>query len=91
MGFMGSALAALGCYSIMAISCYFLGQRNYPIPYTVTRDMAYIIFTYAVLTLVNKVVIDKQWLATAFHTVVILAFLAFIYLVERKNFNKPIV
>lgn len=91
MGFMGSALAALGCYSIMAISCYFLGQRNYPIPYTVTRDMAYIIFTYAVLTLVNKVVIDNQWLAIGFHAVVILAFLVFIYLVERKNFSKPIV
>lgn len=91
MGFMGSALAALGCYSIMAISCYFLGQRNYPIPYTVTRDIAYIIFTYAVLTLVNKVVIDKQWLAIGFHAVVILAFLVFIYLVERKNFSKPIV
>lgn len=91
MGFMGSALAALLCYSVMAITCYFVGQRNYPIPYTVTRDMGYIIFTYAVLTLVNKVVIDNQWLATGFHAVVILAFLAFIYLIERKNFNKPIV
>jgi len=90
MGFMGSALTALLCYSVMAISCYFLGQRNYPIPYTVTRDVGYIIFTYAVLTLVNKVVIDNQWLATGFHAAVILAFLAFIYLVERKYFNKPI-
>jgi O-antigen/teichoic acid export membrane protein len=89
-GFMGSALSALLCYSIMAISCYWLGQKNYPIPYTVTRDLGYIIFTYAMLTLVNRVVIDSQWLATGFHTVVILAFLAFIYLVERKNFNKPI-
>ncbi len=91
LGFIGSALAALLCYSIMAISCYLLGQRNYPIPYTVTRDLGYIIFTYAVLTMVNKVVIDNQWLATGFHAVVILAFLAFIYLIERKNFNKPIV
>ncbi|MEQ1586597.1 MAG: polysaccharide biosynthesis C-terminal domain-containing protein [Cyclobacteriaceae bacterium] len=91
IGFMGSALAALLCYSVMAISCYFLGQRNYPIPYTVTRDMVYIIFTYTVLTLVNKVVIDNQWLVTGFHAAVILAFLALIYLFERKNFNKPIV
>jgi O-antigen/teichoic acid export membrane protein len=90
MGFIGSALTALLCYSVMAISCYLLGQRNYPIPYTVTRDVGYIIFTYAVLTLVNKVVIDNQWLATGFHAAVILAFLAFIYLVERKYFNKPI-
>jgi len=90
MGFMGSALAALLCYSIMSVSCYWLGQKNYPIPYTVTRDVGYIVFTYAVLTLVNRVAIDNQWLATGFHTVVILAFLAFIYLVERKNFSKPI-
>lgn len=90
LGFMGSALAALLCYSVMAISCYLLGQQNYPIPYTVTRDIGYIIFTYAVLTMVNKVVIDNQWLAIGFHAVVILVFLAFIYLIERKNFNKPI-
>jgi hypothetical protein len=56
----------------------------------VTRDIGYIIFTYAVLTLVNKVVIDNQWLATGFHAAVILAFLTFIYLDERKYFNKPI-
>lgn len=89
MGFMGSALAALLCYSVMAISCYFLGQRNYPIPYTVTRDMGYIVFTYAVLTLANKVVIDNPWLATGFHSVVILAFLVSIYLIERKKLTSP--
>jgi len=89
-GFMGSALAALLCYITMAISCYWLGQRYYPVPYTLTRDAGYIIFTYTALILVNKVAIDNQWLATAFHTVVIILFLGFIYLAERKSFNKPI-
>ncbi len=90
-GFMGSALAALLCYSIMAITCYWLGQRNYPIPYTVSRDVGYIVFTYSVLSIVNKIIIADPWLALVFHAGVILLFLAFIYLVERKNFNKPIV
>lgn len=89
-GFMGSAVAALLCYSFMAIICYWLGQRNYPIPYTVSRDVGYIIFTYSILSVVNRIVIDNQWLSLGFHMMVIIVFLGFIYLVERKTFGKPI-
>lgn len=89
-GFMGSAVAALLCYSFMAIICYWLGQRNYPIPYSVGRDVGYIILTYSILSIVNKIVIDNQWLSFGFHVMVIIVFLGFIYLVERKNFGKPI-
>ena len=89
-GFMGSALAALLCYATMAGVCYWLGQRNYPIPYTVTRDMGYVVFTYSILLLVNRVQINSQWLASGFHAGVILLFLGFVYLVERKNFTESI-
>ena len=89
-GLMGSAIAALLCYSFMAIICYWLGQRNYPIPYTVSKDVGYIIFTYSILSIVNQIVIDNQWLSFGFHMMVIFVFLGFIYLVERKTFGKPI-
>jgi len=89
-GFMGSAVAALLCYSSMAIICYWLGQRNYPIPYTVSRDVGYIILTYSILSIVNRIIIDNQWLSLGFHMMVIIVFLGFIYLVERKTFGKPI-
>jgi O-antigen/teichoic acid export membrane protein len=90
LGFMGSALAALFCYATMAALCYWLGQRNYPIPYTVTRDMGYVIFTYSLILLVNRVQIDNQWLATSFHAGVIILFAGFVYLVERKNFRESV-
>jgi len=89
-GFMGSALAALLCYASMTLICYWLGQRNYPIPYTVSRDVGYIIFTYSILRIINQIVIEDQWLSLGFHGFVIILFLGFIYLVERKNFGKPI-
>ena len=91
LGFMGSALAAVLCYLIMAGICYLVGQRIYPIPYTITRDVGYIIFTYSITLLVNRVVFESQLFATGFHAFILILFLVFIYLVERKDFNKPIV
>lgn len=90
LGFMGSALAAVLCYFTMAGICYLVGQRNYPVPYTITRDVGYIIFTYSIILLISKVSFQSQWLATGFHTFAIILFLVFIYFAERKNFNKAI-
>lgn len=90
IGFMGSALAALLCYSLMTVLCYAVGQRNYPIPYWIARDAGYILFSYSVVLLVNQIEISNQWLATTFHATVILFFLLFIYLAERKVIGKPI-
>lgn len=88
-GFMGSAWAALACYAAMTALCYVLGQKNYPIPYWITRDVGYLVFTWCVMIFTNRVTIDNQWLATGFHAIVLILFLAFIYFVERKNFNQP--
>lgn len=90
LGFMGSALAAVLCYFTMMSICYLAGQRNYPIPYSITRDAGYIIITYSIALLVNQVVFESQWVATGFHVLIIILFLALIYFVERKNFNKAI-
>ena len=32
-GYVGSAWATLGCYAVMTLSSYFLGQKNYYVPY----------------------------------------------------------
>lgn len=89
LGFMGSALAALLCYLTMAVACYFSGQRFYPIPYTVFKDVGYILATYSLLTVVNWITFPNPWLATTFHVMVVLAFIGLIYLLERKNLLSP--
>lgn len=89
LGFMGSALAALLCYLTMAVACYFSGQRFYPIPYTVFKDVGYILATYSLLTVINWIALPNPWLATTFHVMVVLVFIGIIYLLERKNLLSP--
>jgi len=43
LGYYGSALATLSCYGFMCMFCYYLGQKNYPIPYKFGRLMGYAI------------------------------------------------
>ncbi|HNR74851.1 MAG TPA: oligosaccharide flippase family protein [Cyclobacteriaceae bacterium] len=88
-GFMGSALAALACYASMAIICFGLGQKYYPIPYWVLRDVGYIVFTGALISLLNKIKFESQWAATGFHAGVIIIFIALIYWIEKKNRPQP--
>jgi O-antigen/teichoic acid export membrane protein len=89
-GFMGSAVAALLCYAAMAALCFVLGQKHYPIPYWVTRDVGYIIFTGALIHLLNQIKLESQWQATGFHAVVIIAFIALVYWIEKKNLARSI-
>ncbi len=88
-GFMGSALAALLCYFTMVVACYVSGQRFYPIPYTVLKDVGYILATYSLLTVVNWISLPNLWLATTFHVMVVLVFIGIVYLLERKNLPSP--
>jgi O-antigen/teichoic acid export membrane protein len=87
-GFMGSAIAAVACYAAMAIICYALGQKYYPVPYWVLRDAGYIIFTGLLIGLLSQVQFNNQWAATAFHAGIIMAFIALIYWFEKKNLTQ---
>lgn len=87
-GYLGSTWATLLCYFSMAVACYILGQRHYPIPYTVGKSMAYIIVTTAIIYSVNMITIENEWVSFGFHSIVILAYLAIVYLLERRNFSQ---
>ena len=84
-GYEGSAIAALLCYGGMTILCYVLGQRFYPIPYAINRDLLYIGITIALVYGVNAFDISNQIAATAFHFSVILVYGAVIYIIEGKD------
>lgn len=42
-GYLGSAITTLVCYFAMAVICYILGQKYYPVPYNLISISAYII------------------------------------------------
>jgi O-antigen/teichoic acid export membrane protein len=87
-GYMGSSLAALLCYFTMAVTCYAIGQRYYPIPYTIAKDLGYIIITYCVILMVDNFHLTNLWISIGFHSIVMIVFCSAIFLIERKGLMK---
>lgn len=84
-GYMGSSWATLLCYFSMTALCYALGQKFYPIPYNIPKSIAYVLGTSLLVYGVNGVVLADQYLATAFHGAVLLAYISVVYLMEKKE------
>ncbi len=81
----GSSIAALLCYFVMMVACYVLGQKHYPIPYRVGKDLTYIMGTTLLVYVVNSIDITNLWLASSFHAGIIAIYILAIYLVEKNE------
>src|SRR5690606_34401782 len=42
LGFMGAALSTLSSHMVMAVLCYMIGQKYYPVPYQTTKGIFYL-------------------------------------------------
>ncbi len=90
VGYYGSSIAAALVYGTMMITCYFFGQKYYPIPYRVMSGMAYIIGTYGLVIGLNSITFSNQIIATVSHTLIILGYCGIVFLLERKELISPI-
>lgn len=87
-GYMGSSWATLICFFLTTALCYVLGQKFYPIPYDIPKSLSYIVVTTLLVYAVNAVLIDEQWIATIFHGVILVVYVAIVYLVEKKELRS---
>ncbi|MCU0368931.1 MAG: polysaccharide biosynthesis C-terminal domain-containing protein [Cyclobacteriaceae bacterium] len=88
-GFMGSSLAALLCYGSMTVACYLLGQRYYPIPYTIGKDSLYILFTYLVVVAASMITISDTYIGIVINLLLTGVFCGIVFLIERKGISAP--
>jgi O-antigen/teichoic acid export membrane protein len=88
-GFMGSSIAALLCYGSMTVACYLLGQRYYPIPYSIGKDLLYIVVAYLFVLSVSMIPISDTLISIGVNLVLTLLFCGVIFLIERKGVSKP--
>jgi O-antigen/teichoic acid export membrane protein len=89
LGYMGSAIATLLCYIGMALACYLLGNRYYPIPYPVKTILSYIILAAALVLITLLIPVENMWLRHGFHLVVCFVFAGVIWLREKPQlFSK---
>ena len=83
-GYMASAWISLTAYASMMILSYVMGQRNYPIPYNIKRNVAYLIASI-VIVYVSFVVFERNLIIG---NILFLLFLAIIVYIERADFMK---
>ena len=85
LGYMGCAIATLACYFLMAVLCWRLGERHFPVPYPALRLGLWLLFTSGLVALGLWIVPAGWWTRHAWHAGLTLGFLATLYLVERPR------
>ena len=85
MGYMGCAIAFLiSCFSMTA-TCYFLGQRYYPVPYKIGSAIGYIISAGLLIYCVMHIQFSSLWVSVPYHLLLMALYTAGVVIVERKT------
>jgi O-antigen/teichoic acid export membrane protein len=79
VGYWGSVWATVASYATMSFLCYYWGQKYYPIPYQLSRNLAYVIGTMGSVYLTRSITYTS-WASTVVSNLVLtLLFGALLY------------
>lgn len=87
IGTIASAYAALACYAVMVVVCYFIGQRNFPVQYPVHKIISYIVGT---AMLAYFIIDSKSFLSMTTYYIAVTILLAGILLMVWVREVKPV-
>lgn len=90
LGYLACALANLGCYGIMMLLGYWLGNKYYAIPYYWMKSLGYMIFAY-LLYIVHHLYRDQSSEIICVHLLGLLlgwVFIATVLVLEKKEIKK---
>lgn len=71
----------------MAAACYALGQKYYPIPYKWAAGLGYVLLAISLILIAQYVRFNNYWTSIVFGNGLLIVYLGFTYLIERKNFR----
>ncbi|GGK75286.1 lipopolysaccharide biosynthesis protein [Rufibacter glacialis] len=83
LGYMGSAIAAFLCYFSMAVVCYAIGQKYFPVPYPIKAIFGYLLLASGLIWLAYAWEMENFWLRQAYHLGLCAVFLAVVWVVEK--------
>lgn len=93
-GYMACAWATLACYGSMMLISYFWGRKVYPVPYEVGKLSRFFFMMMALYLLYSytSVQIPQLWLRTAYATLLMIVYMAYIFRTEKNDLkNLPVV
>ncbi|WP_426493313.1 lipopolysaccharide biosynthesis protein [Hymenobacter sp. 102] len=85
LGYMGSAIATLACYFMMAALCWWLGERHYPVPYPVGRLLTWLAVAVGVVAVSWWAPVAAGWARYGFHALLTLGFIGLVAAVEGRR------
>ena len=90
IGWTGSALTSLACYSIMSILCYRKGIKYFKVPYNFKPLVLYLGLALLFIYGESQIKLDNNWLNYGLSIMVTLVFVFIMYRLEgRKIKYKP--
>lgn len=88
MGYAGAAWTTFASYGFMAVISYLLGQKYFTIPYDLTKIISYSVVSVLLWYVSTLVDWDSEISKYAINTCLMLSFMVFIYVWERKDLNR---
>ena len=91
-GYLASAWATLICYLSMMTASYYLGQKHYPIPYNLRKIGVYVGTALILFFLRYRQDLqgDFSYGVFAYHTLLILIFIALVLFLEQKTIKNAL-
>jgi O-antigen/teichoic acid export membrane protein len=83
LGYMGSAIAAFLCYFLMAVVCYVIGQKYFPVPYPLKAIFGYLLLATGLIWLAHAWELDNFWVRQVYHLALCAVFVAVVWVVEK--------
>lgn len=85
LGYFGCALASIACYLVMAVICYYYGQKYYPIPYNFKPTLLYMAVAIALIYLNFEFQVSSFVLRSVINLGLALLFAVAVFFIEKKS------
>ncbi|MDH5365843.1 MAG: polysaccharide biosynthesis C-terminal domain-containing protein [Cyclobacteriaceae bacterium] len=85
IGFDGSAIAMVVCYFVMTSTCYFYGQKYYPIPYNFKPLVVHIIIAITIIYAAQQIYFKDIFLQYGTGFLIFSLYAIAMWLIERRN------
>ncbi|MEM6699835.1 MAG: polysaccharide biosynthesis C-terminal domain-containing protein, partial [Bacteroidota bacterium] len=90
-GYIAAAWITFLCYFLMMVISYWLGQRNYPVPYEVGKITFYILAAvgmYGLSEWVRPILNENLWFILSVNTLILVLYLSIVYGQEKRTIKQ---
>lgn len=85
LGFMGCAIAALGCYGVMMLASYFVGRAKHPIGYDIPRIVFYFVAGMLLWGVAAAVTSGNNLFDLPLRVLLLAVYIGIVFLAERRG------